>query len=91
VLLDSVTVFSYILGVSDLETVLRKIQQGAVLKVQEVEMVLRHWGFVERPGKGSHRNWKHPRKPKILTVAVHGKDLPRYITRELKKLMQEEV
>lgn len=74
---------------SEIERVCEKIRRGGVLKIKEAEAILRHWGFLERPGKGSHRNWKHPHKPKILTIAVHGKELPRYITRELKKILEE--
>ena len=74
---------------SEIDRVCDKIRRGEILKVKEAETVLRHWGFVHRPGKGSHQNWKHPTKSKILTIAVHGKELPRYITRELKKLMED--
>jgi predicted RNA binding protein YcfA (HicA-like mRNA interferase family) len=74
---------------SDVDKICEKIRRGEILKVQEVEMILKHWGYIYRPGKGSHQNWKHPTKPKIMTIAVHGKELPRYITRELKKLMEE--
>ncbi|MBI4411370.1 MAG: type II toxin-antitoxin system HicA family toxin [Deltaproteobacteria bacterium] len=75
---------------ADIKVILQKIQRGEILKVQEAEAILKHWGYLYRPGKGSHQNWKHPIKPKILTIAVHGKELPRYITRELKKLMEEQ-
>lgn len=86
---DFVTIFSYILKVSELEKIEEKIRKGEALKLKEAEAFLRNWGYIYRPGKGSHRNWKHPRKPKILTIAVHGKELPRYITRELKKLLEK--
>jgi len=75
--------------VSEIEKVKDKIQRGELLHLKEVEMILKYWGYHYRPGKGSHQNWKHPTKPKILTIAVHGKDVPRYITRQLKKLMEE--
>ena len=76
---------------SDVEIakVIEKIRRGEPLKLSEAEMILKTWGYIYRPGKGSHQNWKHPSKPKILTIAVHGKELPRYITRILKKLMEE--
>ncbi len=74
---------------SEIERICEKIRRGEVLKVKEVETILKHWGYIHRSGKGSHQNWKHPSQPKILTIAVHGKELPRYITRELKKLMEE--
>lgn len=71
------------------DKIVHKIAQGSILKLKEVETILKYWGYIYRPGKGSHQNWKHPSKPKILTIAVHGKELPRYITKELKKLMEE--
>lgn len=74
---------------SEIERICEKIRRGEVLKVKEVETILKHWGFIYRPGKGSHQNWKHPSKPMILTIAIHGKESPRYITRQLKKLMEE--
>lgn len=87
--LDDVTIFSYKREVTEIDRICERIRKGEILKVKEAESILRHWKFIKRPGKGSHRNWKHPNKPKILTIAVHGKELPRYITRELKKIMEE--
>lgn len=75
---------------SALNKILDKIRRGEILKVKEAEAILKDRGYIYRPGKGSHQNWKHPTKPKILTIAVHGKELPRYITRELKKIMEED-
>ncbi len=73
---------------SDLDEILEKIRRGGVLKLKEVEQVLEVWGYIRRSGKGSHQNWKHPHLPKILTIATHGKEVPRYITRELRKLLE---
>lgn len=87
--LDDVTIFSYKSEVTEIDRIGEKIRRGEILKVTEAETMLRHWKFIERPGKGSHRNWKHPGKPMILTIAVHGKELPRYITRELKKMLED--
>lgn len=87
--LESATIFSYTLKMPDIESICEKIRRGDSLKIKEAETILKHWGFIYRPGKGSHQNWKHPSKPKILTIAVHGKELPRYITRELKKIMED--
>jgi len=75
---------------SEIERIEERIRRGEVLKTKEVETILGHWGYIYRSGKGSHQNWKHPRKPMILTIAVHGKELPRYITRQLRKLMEEQ-
>jgi hypothetical protein len=40
--------------------------------------------------QGESSELEAPHKAKILTIAVHGKELPRYITRELKKILSEE-
>lgn len=74
---------------SDLEKIFEKIRRGDILKLSEVEAVLKQLGYIYRPGKGNHQNWKHPQKPKILTIATHEKEVPRYITRALKKLMED--
>ena len=73
----------------DIEAIQDKIRKGAVLKLKEAESILTHWGFEKRGGKGSHQNWKHPKEPVILTIAVHGKELPRYITRALRKYLED--
>lgn len=73
----------------DVKKALQKIRTNGILSLKEVQLVLKYWGFIERPGKGSHQNWKHPSKPKILTIAVHGKEVPHYIGRELRKMIED--
>lgn len=72
-----------------IEVIIEKIRRGSILTLKEVEIVLKAWGYIHRTGKGSHQNWKHPTLPKILTIATHTKEVPRYITRELKKILEE--
>jgi predicted RNA binding protein YcfA (HicA-like mRNA interferase family) len=51
--------------------------------------MLRHAGFVMRPGKGSHTNWQHPAVPGTeVTVSGHdGADAHRYQEVEVRKVI----
>ena len=47
-------------------------------------------GFVQRRGKGSHQNWKHPQLRLIITIAFKdGEDVPLYLEKLLQKALQE--
>jgi predicted RNA binding protein YcfA (HicA-like mRNA interferase family) len=47
-------------------------------------------GFVQRRGKGSHQNWKHPQLQLLITIAFqNGEDTPLYLERLLKQAIQE--
>ncbi len=43
-------------------------------KIRELENDLRQAGFTARPGKGSHRVWKHPLVPGRITMSGKGGD-----------------
>jgi len=43
-------------------------------KVRELKADLRRAGFTERPGKGSHTVWTHPRASGRVTVSGHDGD-----------------
>ncbi len=50
---------------------------GAVPKVREVIQRLEREGWVQIRTKGSHRTFKHPGHPMIVTVSGHPKnDIP---------------
>lgn len=52
--------------------------------------MLKEAGFLVRPGKGSHHNWKHPRLPQVITVArKDGADAPRYLERKVSQALQQ--
>jgi len=87
--IDNATICSYISIVSNIERILDTIHKGGILTLRDAEAVLKHWGYVRYSGKGSHQNWKHPERPLILTIATHAKEVPRYITRALRKLMED--
>lgn len=47
------------------------------MKPAEVIRMLRQDAWFEVKGRGSHRNFRHDRKPGKVTVPVHGsRDLP---------------
>lgn len=46
------------------------------LKVREVVRLLQQNGWIELRSKGSHRHFKHPANPALITVpGVDGKEL----------------
>ena len=46
------------------------------LKVREVIRLLEKNGWVEMRSRGSHRHFKHPEQPMVITVpGVEGKEL----------------
>lgn len=61
-----------------------KLKAGKPLKVKEAEALLMELGFTLGHIKGSHHHWV--RDQEIFTVPVHGKELKRWVTRELRKL-----
>lgn len=61
-----------------------KLKQGRPLKRREAETVLRNLGFEFSHARGSHHHWV--RGNEIFTLPVHGKELKRWVTRELRKL-----
>lgn len=59
-------------------------------KIRDYKEEIIKLGFVERTGKGSHTNWKHPRLVQIITIAFKdGEDVPRYLEKKLKQVKAE--
>jgi predicted RNA binding protein YcfA (HicA-like mRNA interferase family) len=59
-------------------------------KIREMESLIAKSGWVNRGGKGSHRNWLHPRTGTVVTVCGRaGDDCPRYLERQIKKALEE--
>jgi predicted RNA binding protein YcfA (HicA-like mRNA interferase family) len=53
-------------------------------KIRDYKAEIIQLGFVKRPGKGSHVNWKHPELPLVITIAFRdGEDVPRYLEKLL--------
>ena len=59
-------------------------------KVRELIADLEHAGFVERGGKGSHRNFVHPRVRMPITISGNaGDDAKPYQIRSVQKAVEE--
>ncbi|RKZ75866.1 MAG: hypothetical protein DRR19_29035 [Candidatus Parabeggiatoa sp. nov. 1] len=52
-------------------------------KIRELIQALEAAGFVNRGGKGSHRNFKHPQKIHILMSGKSGNDAKPYQERQV--------
>jgi predicted RNA binding protein YcfA (HicA-like mRNA interferase family) len=50
---------------------------------RDFERLLAVFGFFEKRRRGSHRAYKHPRVPELLTVQPRGKEAQPYQVRKL--------
>jgi len=58
-------------------------------KVRELIRDLEHAGFVNRGGKGSHRNYLHPLGARITISGGLGDDVRPYQERDMAKALRE--
>jgi predicted RNA binding protein YcfA (HicA-like mRNA interferase family) len=59
-------------------------------KVRDLIRDLQHAGFTDRGGKGSHRNFVHPKVPKPVTVSGQaGDDALHYQERAVRLAIEE--
>ncbi len=58
-------------------------------KIRELIRDLKKAGFIDRGGKGSHRNFKHPGGAKITISGNPGDDARRYQERDLEKALKK--
>jgi predicted RNA binding protein YcfA (HicA-like mRNA interferase family) len=59
-------------------------------KVRELVADLERAGFVDRGGKGSHRNFVHPRITKPVTISGNaGQDAKVYQVRAVKRAIED--
>jgi predicted RNA binding protein YcfA (HicA-like mRNA interferase family) len=59
-------------------------------KVRELLAELERAGFVNRGGKGSHRNYAHPKVTKPITISgALGDDAQRYQVRAVEMAIKE--
>ena len=58
-------------------------------KVRGLIRDLEHAGFVNRGGKGSHRNYLHPRGVRITISGGLGDDVRPYQERDMDKALRE--
>ena len=59
------------------------------LKIRELIKILKENDFVDRGGKGSHRNFLHPSGAKITISGKLGDDAKPYQEKEVKKVVKE--
>ena len=57
-------------------------------KIRELIQSLKKAGFVDRGGKGSHRNFKHPSGVKITLSGKLGDDAKPYQERDIQKAVE---
>lgn len=58
-------------------------------KIRELIRDLRQAGFIERGGKGSHRNFKHPSGIRLTLSGSPGDDARRYQERDVTQAIRE--
>jgi predicted RNA binding protein YcfA (HicA-like mRNA interferase family) len=58
-------------------------------KIRELIRDLERAGFVNRGGKGSHRNFEHPSGVRTTISGKEGDDAKRYQEREVKNKIEE--
>jgi predicted RNA binding protein YcfA (HicA-like mRNA interferase family) len=58
-------------------------------KIRQLIADLEKHGFVNRGGKGSHRNFLHPSGVRITLSGAPGEDAKHYQERDLKRVIQK--
>ena len=58
-------------------------------KIRELIKKVENHGFVNRGGKGSHRNFLHPLGVKITISGNPGDDAKQYQEKEVRKVIKE--
>ena len=74
-----------------LVSVVRRMQWGANMprKIRELIRDLERAGFIDRGGKGSHRNFEHSCGARITLSGKPGDDAKSYQEREVKRVIEE--
>ena len=58
-------------------------------KVRELLRDLERAGFVDRGGRGSHRNFEHPSGIRVTISGKSGDDVKNYQEREVRQAIEE--
>jgi predicted RNA binding protein YcfA (HicA-like mRNA interferase family) len=58
-------------------------------KIRQLVADLQKLGFVDRGGKGSHRNFLHPSGVKVTLSGAAGDDAKHYQERDLKRAIEK--
>lgn len=59
------------------------------IRFADLEGLLDAFGFAHKRTKGSHRHYRHPNVPTVLTINSDGKSAHRYQVRLLLELVEE--
>lgn len=60
-----------------------------VISFREFERLLAAFGFIVQRTRGSHRAYKHPGVPELLTIQPHGKDARPYQIRKFLDMIEQ--
>ena len=60
-------------------------------KIRELIRDLEKAGFLNRGGKGSHRNYEHPNGPRVTVSGRRGDDAKPYQEREVRRAIEESI
>jgi predicted RNA binding protein YcfA (HicA-like mRNA interferase family) len=60
----------------------------AAVSFRDFERLIEALGFELKRIHGSHRHYKHPDVPELLTVLPEGKNVKRYLLRELRDMVE---
>lgn len=58
-------------------------------KIRDLIQDLQRAGFINRGGKGSHRNYEHPKGVRVTVSGHAGDDAKPYQEREVKQVIKE--
>ena len=58
-------------------------------KLRQLIADLEREGFINRGGKGSHRNFEHPRGPRVTLSGQPGDDAKRYQEKDIRRSIRE--
>jgi predicted RNA binding protein YcfA (HicA-like mRNA interferase family) len=65
------------------------VNPNAIVTFADLDGLFAAFGFRMHRGKGSHRNYKHPEVPVILTAQPRGKDAVPYQVKRLLAVVKE--
>ena len=58
-------------------------------KLRQLIADLKHAGFVDRGGKGSHRNFEHPKAGRVTLNGQPGHDAKPYQEKQVRRAIEE--
>lgn len=62
--------------------------QNCIISFRDFQRLLEAFGFAHKRTKGSHRSYKHPKVPSLMTIQPVGKDAAPYQVDRLLELIR---